>query len=133
MKFVTGAGPCAPTSLTRDRRARHAFPWPARQACVRCKPSDSSPQHNAVPRHPLPARPAGCYHPRMSRAPHASVRSAPSAAPPGLPTPLARPAWLDYLLILLGCALSLFLAELSGLRAARHAELPPALGPALLA
>jgi hypothetical protein len=48
-------------------------------------------------------------------------------------TSVARPAWLDYLLMLFGCGLSLFLTELSGLRAVQRGAVPPALGPALLA
>jgi hypothetical protein len=65
----------------------------------------------------------------MSPARDHSVRPAAAAVAPAL----SRPAWLDYLLVLVGCGLSLFLAELSGLRAVRRAALPPALGPALIA
>jgi hypothetical protein len=67
----------------------------------------------------------------MNRAPLASHRSPSAAAAYAMPASLARPAWLDYLLILFGCGVSLFLAELSGLRAVGRGHLPPALRPAL--
>jgi hypothetical protein len=53
---------------------------------------------------------------------------APRAARPRAPLPsLPRPTWFDFLLILLGCALSLLLTDLSGFRA-RPSEDTPASG-----
>jgi hypothetical protein len=42
---------------------------------------------------------------------------APSPVRPKGPPPLPRPNWFDFLLILVGCALSLLLTDLSGFRA----------------
>ncbi len=39
------------------------------------------------------------------------------AGPAPSPSPAAAPTWIDYLLVLFGCAISLLLAELSGLKA----------------
>ena len=59
--------------------------------------------------HPLPGV-LPSHHETIRFLPH-GVCSA--AAPAGLP-PVSRPTFLDYFLILLGCALSLYLVELSG-------------------
>jgi hypothetical protein len=48
----------------------------------------------------------------------------PARPKPGPPALLARPTWLDFFLILAGCALSLLLTDLSGFRA-RPTEATP--------
>jgi hypothetical protein len=68
----------------------------------------------------------------MSRLPHGPVRPAPTAVLQSRPAPGPQPTWLDYLLILCGCGLSLFLTQLSALRAVGGEELPSSLGPPLL-
>jgi hypothetical protein len=54
----------------------------------------------------------------------------PVARPKG-PPPLPRPNWFDFLLILLGCALSLLLTDLSGFRAVPGESTPAWLGEPL--
>jgi hypothetical protein len=68
----------------------------------------------------------------MSRIPTAPIRPFPAVAQRAKPAPVSRPTWLDYLFMLSGCGLSLFLAEVSGLRASGGEILPPALGQPLL-
>jgi hypothetical protein len=65
----------------------------------------------------------------MTRIPSVPVRPLPAAAQRAKPAPVSRPTWLDYLFMLVGCGVSLFLAELSGLRAV---SLSPTIDPAWL-
>jgi hypothetical protein len=54
-----------------------------------------------------------------------AARHAPLAAPAGRSVPqVTRPTWLDYVLILAGCVLSLLLAQLSGLQAETTPQTP---------
>src|SRR5688500_14536066 len=65
----------------------------------------------------------------MSNVPAGGARAArPVAARPAIPVPAPppRPNWLDYLLILVGVALSLVLTDLSGYRALPTADTPAA-------
>ena len=53
------------------------------------------------------------------------ARHVPAAHPPGRSPPEGtRPTWLDYVLLLTGCTLSLLLAQLSGLEAMPTPETP---------